>query len=237
MSLIHLPPGTLDDEFVEVRFPGLDRPGLLHLPTWTVVPPLSGADDGDTDDDATDDDADAKDDAKTKAKTKDADKDDEHDDELTQARNAATAAHAELKRIRRKAEADEQTAKAKAGEWEELYNAEKTKAEKLEHDAEENAKRTLAESALTRLRCKNPARYVKLLDLDDIEDESSAERIAKRLQKSDPDLFTTSSTRQLRGGGKNDDDDDDEDDDKSNGRNGKRGTPVNRLRAGLEAKT
>ncbi len=249
LSLAH-PDLELDDaDCVAVHFPGLDRPGLLHVPTMRVVPPLSGAD-GSTDDDDADDDKDDDDDKKKgkpkpKGKGKDDDADDDKDDDdeededdaddddpLVRARAALAATNKENKRLKRE-QADAATAaKKEAGKWQELYKDEKARADKLEADKEETDRKTLAVAALDRLKCKNSARYVKLLDLDDVEDDAGAERAAKKLLKSDPDLFGKATTRQKRGAGaKNDDDDDETTDDKKTPKK-----PVNRLRAGL-AKT
>jgi hypothetical protein len=199
------------------------------IPSWH--PRLEG--DGD-DDDADDDDDDDK--KKKKAAADDDDDDDkkkkaaadDDDDELERARQAAAAANRELKKIKAKAAADDAAAKKEAGKYKELYDEAQAELDKLKGEVTTSAKTRLAEAALTAAKAKNPTRAVKMLDLEEIEDQADAERAVRRLIKSDEYLFNVAKSRQKKGS-PNDTDDDDDDDKKKPKR------PVNRLRRGLEA--
>jgi hypothetical protein len=154
------------------------------------------------------------------------DDEDDDEDETTNARKAAAAANREVKRLKAEQAKAAEKAKAEAGKWQELYEEAKRELEDLKGTVEREGKERHALAALAKLKAKNPARAVKLMDLDDVDDEASAERAAKRLLKSDDYLFDTTPTRQKRGAGAARDEDDDDDQPKR---------PVNRLRRGLEA--
>lgn len=177
----------------------------------------SGADDaaGDSDDD---DDADA---------AGAGDDDDDEADDLAAARKAAAAANRELRRLKAEQSKAADKAKADAGKWQELAEKYERELEDLRGSIDRDKRTRVAEAALRKAKAKNPAAAVRLLDLDDVEDDTSAERAVKRLQRSDAYLFDTAPSRQKRGaGGSGSDADDDTD---------RPRRPVNRLRRGLEA--
>jgi hypothetical protein len=167
---------------------------------------------------------------------------DDADDPVATARKAAAAANAELRDMKRAQAERDRKAAEQSGKWEDLYKQEKARADKLEEEAQTGARERLAMAALAELRCKNPGRYLRLMDLDKVEDEADALRAARNLRKSDPDLFRTAATRQKRNGGNADDADDDdageeEERDEPRRRTQQQRQPVNRLRRGLEKTT
>jgi hypothetical protein len=178
---------------------------VLERATWAEVsaaipawhPRLEGDDDddagkGDDDDDAakgkgkSDDDDDAgkgDDDEKGKGKSL--------EDRLEAAERAAQAANKELRR--RKSEEDERDRKSKeeAGKFKDLYEETKRELDELKGEVSKGKVRNLGVEALRGLSCKDPERYVRLLDLDDVDDKTSAERAARKLKREDASLFGT----------------------------------------------
>lgn len=195
----------------------------LERPTWQEVsagipawhprledPPEDDDTEDETEDDDDEDDEDKKDDKAGKGKK--GKKDDDTDDRLTAAEKAAAAANRELRKLKSEREAADRKAKEEAGKWEDLYTEAKAELDKLKAEAEEGKVRGYVESALRDLNAKHPDRYVRLVDLDDVEDKASATRAVARLKREDPSLFNDPKSRQKKGAGERDDEDDDDDD-------------------------
>jgi hypothetical protein len=192
----------------------------------------------------TDDDPDDAGDGKGGKGGKGGSDDDDDEDELTdleRARRAAARYKREAKDLKDGQAAAERKAREEAGKFEELYTETKRELDELKAKVAEDGKKSLGAEALRRLGSTNPSRHVRLMDLDDVDDEASAERAAKRLKREDPALFDDKPTRQVRSGGRSNDDDDDGNDDagkggSGNGSSGKSGDKrvigVERLRRG-----
>lgn len=148
------------------------------------------------------------------------------DDELTKARSVIARQRRELKAAADAKAKENEKALADAGKFKELYETEKARREELENEVSTGAKRTLVAAALTKAKANNPGTAVKLVELDDVEDEADAERAVAALVKSDPYLFNGKPARQKKDAGKPQDEPDE---------NPKTGAKPNRLRRGLEA--
>jgi hypothetical protein len=132
---------------------------------------------------------------------------DEADTEPTELDRAQRALAAE-RRARQRLEREQQNAKRaadeEAGKWKELYDQERERNDKLEQDHRVDKARGLVDAELRKLDpvTKNVGRLVAMIDLDDVDpdDPVSAERLAKRLKREEPDLFRAPQ-RQVRNGG------------------------------------
>jgi hypothetical protein len=152
--------------------------------------------------------------------------------EAEAARKAAAAANREVKRLKDAQAETERKAKAEAGDFKALYEEEKARADKLEADTASAATKALVRSALGTAKAHNVETALATLvgngALEGVSDEADAERIVKRLAKSDEYLFAKATTRQKRGAGGTREEEDPDDPKRPK-------APVNRLRRGLEA--
>jgi hypothetical protein len=190
------------------------------------IPMCAEDDDDDADDDDDDDaDDDTDDDAgKTKPRSKakdtptrrpakkkatadadddaddDTDTDDDDDDhvqrELREAKRRAAEAERRAKRAERKLSRRERQDAEDQGEYKELYEQEKTRADKAEAKLRDGAVDREVQRIANDMKAKNPARIRRLLDLpDDVVDEDgevdtrAIEKAIKDLRKSDKYLF------------------------------------------------
>lgn len=176
-------------DVVEVTLPWLDRPGLLHIPSMTIIPPLSGADDGDDEDQDDDGDQDGDD---SDDDSDDDSSDDEGDDEADEDDDGKSSDDkVNLKRESRKHERRwkrEKAAREKAErELAEVKKGRKTAEQKAIDDAkaagrqealsefEKTRRADRLEVAVTRLSTKgialgegDDAKKVKFADPEDV---------------------------------------------------------------------
>lgn len=219
--------GAIEDVGVDPLGRPLDDPAAIRsgIPSWH--PRNDGDDnDDDDDDDGGDDDDDEDDDhdddkrkkdpkAKDKPKPKSGGKasdddddsdDDDHDDDdpakaaIARAKAAearAKKAEAEARKLRRAEDKRKRAQQQDDGEFKELYEAEKTRADGLERKLREGALERTVTQLATESGARKPSRILKLLDLalDDVVDEDGevdddvVKRAIRDLKKSDRYLF------------------------------------------------
>jgi hypothetical protein len=140
---------------------------------------------------APDDDEDEDEGAKKKKAPKN--EDDEDDDEqitvskseLEGLKQTVGAVRKENRKLKAAAEeADDEDAK-EAGRYKDLYEKEKAKNAELQTENADLTKGQMAREVAARLNFHNPERAVRMIELDDIDNEGDAERALKSLAKSD----------------------------------------------------
>lgn len=137
------------------------------------------------------------------------------------AEKAAADKDKELRDRKRSDEERERAEREAGGKFDELYQAERQRADGLEKENAElkaelekergerktDSARSLALDALTKAGVRNPSREVVHLDLSKIDGEAAAKRVATKFVEENPDLIDKAPTRQKRGAGSSDEGD------------------------------